>query len=129
MVALRSKDLATRDNPASPPRRIAGRPFLYSCPGGGIGRHTALRSQVLRVRVPSRAPFFCKQDKRAGAIPLEALGSDADPLWISCTGERPVIVSGVKDNPLWDDIEFYPRSIVHNHTPWRNRIVCNFYCC
>ena len=63
---------------------------------------------------------FCKQDKRVGVIPLEALCRDAYPLWISCIGERPIIVSGVTDYPLRDP-ECYkqgtPGSIVHNHTP------------
>ena len=56
---------------------------------------------------------------RAGVIPLEALCSDAHLLWTSCTGERPVNVPGVKS---------YLLSIVHVHTPRRNRIVCSFYC-
>lgn len=97
------------------------------------GIHTGLRSRSLRVRVSPWAPFygvtladlvrsklasrrfnsrrrchFCKQVKRAGVIPLEALCSDAHLLWISCRDERSLIVSGVMDYLLQDDIEFYP---------------------
>ena len=126
--------------------------YQISCLCSRIGIGTALRSQVLLVRVQSKAPSysvtladltrvqslelkvqfpkalpFLQTSQRAGVIPLEALGSDADLLWTSCTDERSVIVSGVKVYLLRDDIEFYPVSIYHNHTPWRNRIVCSFY--
>ena len=33
-----------------------GQPSTNKCPGDGIGIHTGLRSQVLRVRVSPRAP-------------------------------------------------------------------------
>lgn len=86
-----------------------------------------LQTHKSKVQFLKDLPFL-QTSQRAGAIPLEALCRNTHLLWTSCTDERSVIVSGVKVYLLRDDIEFYPVSIYHNHTPWRNRIVCSFYC-
>ena len=95
----------------------------YSVTLADLARVQSLESKV---QFPKALPFL-QTSQRAGVIPLEALCRDTHLLWTSCTDERSVIVSGVKVYLLQDDIEFYPVSIYHNHTPWRNRIVCSFY--
>ena len=85
---------------------------------GFLWRCTGFQPQCSKVRFLLGLPVFASKQTCKGNTPVSSrTGTPINLTWISCMGERPMIVSGVKSYLLQDDMRSTPVSIAHNHTP------------